>query len=196
MHLASIAILLLKIITTRSAQGISFKSQVLYAVVFAARYMDLFTHFVSIYNTLMKLIFIGTSLLILYLMKVQFKTSWDEKLDTFRIEYLILPCAVLSLLFHYQSRFNLMEILWAFSIYLEAVAIVPQLFQLTRTGEAETITSHYLFALGGYRALYLLNWTYRYFSERHFNDWIAVIAGLIQTALYADFFYVYVTKYF
>jgi ER lumen protein retaining receptor len=46
-------------------------------------------------------------------------------------------------------------------VFLESVAILPQLFQLTRTGEAETITTHYLFALGTYRALYLVNWIYR-----------------------------------
>ena len=54
-----------------------------------------------------------------------------------------------------------MEILWAFSIYLEAIGILPQLFMLQRTGEAETITTHYLFALGAYRALYVPNWVYR-----------------------------------
>jgi ER lumen protein retaining receptor len=54
-----------------------------------------------------------------------------------------------------------MEILWSFSIYLEAVGILPQLFMLQRTGEAETITTHYLFALGAYRALYVPNWVYR-----------------------------------
>ena len=47
------------------------------------------------------------------------------------------------------------EILWSFSIFLESVAILPQLFMLSRTGEAETITTHYLFALGAYRALYI-----------------------------------------
>lgn len=33
---------------------------------------------------------------------------------------------------------------------------------LSRTGNAETITAHYLFALGSYRALYIVNWIYRY----------------------------------
>ena len=33
---------------------------------------------------------------------------------------------------------------------------------MSRTGEADTITSDYLVALGGYRALYILNWIYRY----------------------------------
>lgn len=39
---------------------------------------------------------------------------------------------------------------------------MPQLFMLTKTGNAETITAHYLFALGLYRALYIVNWIYRY----------------------------------
>ena len=85
------------------------------------------------------------------------------------------------------------QILWTFSIYLEAVAILPQLFMITKTGEAETITSHYLFALGSYRGLYILNWIYRYYSEGFFDP-IAVIAGCIQTVLYCDFFYLYITK--
>ena len=58
-----------------------------------------------------------------------------------------------------------MEILWTFSIYLESVAILPQLFMVQKTGEAESITSHYLFALGSYRGLYILNWIYRYYFE-------------------------------
>ncbi|KAG9701964.1 hypothetical protein KCU59_g23236, partial [Aureobasidium melanogenum] len=85
--------------------------------------------------------------------------------------------------------------LWAFSIWLEAVAILPQLFMLQRTGEAETITTHYLFALGAYRALYIPNWIYRWFTEGHFEP-ISVIAGLVQTVLYSDFFYIYYTKVF
>jgi hypothetical protein len=52
--------------------------------------------------------------------------------------------------------------MWSFSIWLEAVAIFPQLFVLQRTGEAETITTHYLAALGIYRGLYIPNWIYRY----------------------------------
>ena len=84
--------------------------------------------------------------------------------------------------------------LWAFSIWLESVAILPQLFMLQRTGEAETITTHYLFALGAYRALYIPNWIYRYFVGEYVEI-IAVLAGIVQTVLYSDFFYIYWTKY-
>lgn len=70
---------------------------------------------------------------------------------------------------------------------------MPQLFMLSKTGSAETITAHYLFALGSYRALYILNWVYRYYTET-FLDPIAVVAGIVQTVLYTDFFYLYVTR--
>ena len=83
--------------------------------------------------------------------------------------------------------------LWAFSIWLESVAILPQLFMVQRTGTAETITTHYIFALGAYRALYIPNWIYRYFTSK-FWDPLSVIAGIIQTILYSDFFYIYYTK--
>ena len=115
------------------------------------------------------------------------RPTQDPAIDTLRLEYLIGPCALLALIFNY--RFELLEVLWAFSIYLESVAILPQLFMLQRTGEAETITTHYLFALGAYRALYIPNWVYRYFTEDTV-DAIAIVSGLVQTALYSDFFYV------
>ena len=70
---------------------------------------------------------------------------------------------------------------------------MPQLFMISKTGEAETITSHYLFALGSYRALYLFNWIYRYVFDDYL-DYIAVVAGIVQTLLYCDFFYLYIAK--
>lgn len=124
-------------------------------------------------------------------MKFKYKATYDANLDTFRIEYLLGGSAVMGLLLPYE--YSVVEVLWSFSIWLESVAILPQLFMLQRTGEAETITTHYLFALGAYRGLYLLNWVYRYITE-DYTDWIAWVAGLLQTALYSDFFYIYYTR--
>ena len=158
--------------------GLSFKTQLLYVVVFVTRYLDLLWSWVSLYNFVMKLFFIGSSCYILYLMKVKFRyasfhcavlrrmvansasrPTHDPSIDTFKIEYLVGPCVFLGLLFNYKFRIS--EILWSFSIFLESVAIFPQLFLLQRTGEAESITTHYLAALGAYRAFYIPNWIYR-----------------------------------
>lgn len=190
-HLGAILILLLKMWKTRSVAGISGKSQILFAIVFTTRYLDLFTSFISMYNTCMKLFFIASMYFTIYLMYFKFKATYDSNHDTFRVEFLIVPVGGLAFLVNHE--FAPLEILWTFSIYLESVAILPQLFMVSKTGEAETITSHYLFALGSYRALYLLNWIYRYYAEGFF-DLIAVVAGVVQTILYCDFFYLYITK--
>ncbi|XP_070166836.1 ER lumen protein-retaining receptor [Polyergus mexicanus] len=190
-HLLAIIILLLKIWKTRSCAGISGKSQILFSIVYTTRYLDLFTTFISAYNTFMKVIFIVASLATVFLMYIKFKATYDHNHDTFRIEFLVLPALVLALLINHELSF--VEVLWTFSIYLESVAILPQLFLVSKTGEAESITSHYLFALGSYRGLYLFNWVYRYYAEDHY-DLIAIVAGLVQTVLYCDFFYLYITK--
>ncbi|XP_013143647.1 PREDICTED: ER lumen protein-retaining receptor [Papilio polytes] len=190
-HLLAIIILLIKIWKTRSCAGISGKSQILFAIVYTSRYLDLLTTFVSAYNTIMKIVFVVASYATVYLMYVKFKATYDHNHDTFRIEFLLIPSAILALLIN--REFTVLEVLWTFSIYLESVAILPQLFLVSKTGEAESITSHYLFALGSYRGLYLLNWIYRYFVEDHY-ELIAIVAGVIQTVLYCDFFYLYITK--
>jgi len=190
-HLFAIIILLLKIWTTRSCAGISGKSQILFALVFVARYLDVVYHYVSVYNTSMKIIYLVASIGTVYLMYSRFRATYDHNHDTFRLEFLIIPSALLALVINHDFAF--IEVAWTFSIYLEAVAILPQLFMVSKTGEAETITSHYLFALGSYRALYIINWVYRYHTEG-FYDIIATVAGIVQTVLYCDFFYLYITK--
>jgi len=190
-HLLAIIILLLKIWKTRSCAGISGKSQILFSLVYITRYLDLFTNYISLYNSFMKIVFIGSSLATLYLMYAKFKATYDRNHDTFRIEFLLIPVTLLGLLVNHE--FTPLEVLWTFSIYLESVAILPQLFLVSKTGEAETITSHYLMALGSYRALYLINWIWRYYFEG-FYDLIAIVAGIVQTVLYCDFFYLYVTR--
>lgn len=190
-HLLAIFVLLAKIWTTRQCKGISGKSQVLYAIVFTTRYLDLFFSFVSYYNTIMKVVFIASTYATIVLIFWKFRATYDSEDDSFRAEVLVIPAAGLAVLVNHE--FSVFEILWTFSIYLESVAIMPQLFMITKTGEAETITSHYLFALGSYRALYIANWIWRYYSEG-FYDIIAIVAGCVQTLLYCDFFYLYITK--
>ena len=41
-----------------------------------------------------------------------------------------------------------LQVLWTFSIYLEAVAILPQLVLLQRTQNIDNLTGNYVFLLG------------------------------------------------
>ncbi|KTG07171.1 hypothetical protein cypCar_00025168 [Cyprinus carpio] len=173
-HLAAIIILLLKIWKSRSCAGISGKSQILFALVFTTRYLDLLTSFISLYNTCMKIIYVGCAYATVYLIYGKFRATYDGNHDTFRVEFLVVPVGGLAFLVNHD--FSPLE-----------------LFMISKTGEAETITTHYLFCLGVYRALYLFNWIWRFYSEGFF-DMIAIVAGVVQTILYCDFFYLYITK--
>merc|ERR1712176_1230216 len=190
-HLFAILLLLAKIWKSKSVAGLSGKSQVLYFIVFLTRYLDLFSVYISLYNTVMKIIYLSGSLVTCYFIYGKFAASHNRDDDKFRMIFIIVPAAGLAALVHHQ--FSPSEVLWTFSVYLEAVAIIPQLQMIADTGEAEVITSHYLFFLGIYRFLYLGNWVYRYHTEDYF-DKIVVVAGCIQTVLYLDFFYLYITK--
>lgn len=53
------------------------------------------------------------------------------------------------------------------------------------------MTAHYIASLGGYRALYLINWMWRYFSEDNYSQWLIWTAGFVQNVVYAEFFYYY-----
>uniref|UniRef100_A0A1B0AA39 ER lumen protein-retaining receptor n=1 Tax=Glossina pallidipes TaxID=7398 RepID=A0A1B0AA39_GLOPL len=142
-HVFAIIILLLKIWKTRSCAGISGKSQVLFALVYLTRYLDLFTTYVSLYNSVMKVIFLASSGATVYLMYVKFKATYDHNHDSFRVEFLFVPCVLLSLLINHD--FTVMEVLWTFSIYLESVAILPQLFMVIFGIHIKTAAGDFLF---------------------------------------------------
>jgi hypothetical protein len=70
-------------ISSLPTPGISFKTQALYVTVFVSRYLDLFTTWISLYNFIMKIFFIGSSIYILYLMKVRFRYVHTHPFHTF-----------------------------------------------------------------------------------------------------------------
>eukprot|EP00287_Rhodomonas_sp_CCMP768_P004596 CAMPEP_0196718058 /NCGR_PEP_ID=MMETSP1091-20130531/1347_1 /TAXON_ID=302021 /ORGANISM="Rhodomonas sp., Strain CCMP768" /LENGTH=166 /DNA_ID=CAMNT_0042058627 /DNA_START=340 /DNA_END=840 /DNA_ORIENTATION=+ len=152
---------------------------------------------------MMKIFFISATALTVYWMVTKYKLSYDLDNDLLHgdgsffgygaphgvLAYIILPCFLLALI--WNEGFEAFEILWAFSIYLEAVAILPQLFMLQKTKEGEAFTLLYIFCVGAYRALYIINWVYRYSTENHYWQPLVWTAGVVQTLLYADFFYYY-----
>lgn len=204
MHLLSIIILGMKINNTRSCSGISLKSQILYFIVYASRYLDFFVmlkwDLLHIYNALMKIFFIASEACILYFIVKKYRASYDPRMDSFRIALLLIPSVVLSFILVDTSQTKtsfgvIREYFWTFSLLVEAVAILPQLFMLQKTGEAESITTHYLLCLGLYRVFYLLNWIWRWIIGERI-DGLALLAGIVQTAVYSDFFWVYYKRVF
>ena len=74
----------------------------MFAMVFLTRYLDLVTTFISLYNTVMKIVFIFTSLATVYLIYLKFKATYDSNHDTFRVEFIVVPVAGLAVLVNHE----------------------------------------------------------------------------------------------
>ncbi|ADM11759.1 ER lumen protein retaining KDEL receptor 2 [Encephalitozoon intestinalis ATCC 50506] len=198
LHVASKIVLITKITKTRSCSGLSLKTQFLYAMVFVFRYIDLLDLHVEspleVYNFIMKILFIGFQVLILFLMRFKYFSTYDKKWDKFNILVLIIPCFVLSLYFARDSgSFSkyVPKVLYISSLFLESVSILPQLVQLQEAGESETMTSKYILLLGLYRASYTVYFIVKRFYNIRNTGNIPIACGIVQTLLYMDFFAVY-----
>lgn len=207
LHLASFVSLLYILLTKKSCAGISVRTQEIYLLVFLTRYVDVFWNFLSMYNTTMKVLFIAVTTFTIYLMRFHgevSRTASDESDSTTMVLGMFFACLVLAVIYNEvplaksflcQDMLSTcaVTVLWAFSHYLEAVAILPQLRLTFRKKIVDNLTSHYIFALGSYRAFYLANFVYRYFvdpvSSRAFV--VKCATAVVQTVLYVRFFVMY-----
>ncbi|KAJ8926679.1 hypothetical protein NQ314_020928 [Rhamnusium bicolor] len=101
LHVFAITILLLKILRSKSCAGISGRSQILFALVYTTRYLDLNVYY-SLYNTLMKILFITASYTALILIFWVYRTTYQHKKDVFLTEILIIPSFIMAIWFNHE----------------------------------------------------------------------------------------------
>lgn len=191
-------ILLRRLISARNSQGISLGTQMLYLIVCLARYNDLLTTFYSLYNSGMKIVYISFQLsIIYYIRKYDIGDLQDQ--DTFPyMKCIVMPCSILAILTHIVTGVylddlffrNVQGLLWIFSIYLEALTILPQLSLLKKYRIVENLTANYVFLIGFYRFMYIINWVYRTYHEPSYRHHYGVYAaGMVHVLLHIEFFY-------
>ncbi|PSS28452.1 hypothetical protein M430DRAFT_63574 [Amorphotheca resinae ATCC 22711] len=199
-HTLSKCILIWAIHSNSSAEGISLITQAFYCLVFISRYLDFFAYFtLSLWNTVLKAFYILSSLYIIFLMlRVYARTREREKawkLGGICLTVSAVGAPFLMLVARDKSQYGFVEVSWIFSIILESVCVLPQLLLLRQTTVPTVIDSYYLLTLGSYRAFYILNWIWR---EVDINDRkpdpISVVFGILQTAFYIDFAWVYYSR--
>ncbi|KAF2236345.1 hypothetical protein EV356DRAFT_498334 [Viridothelium virens] len=207
-HALSKVILIWAIHWNRSAEGVSLITQTLYTLVFVTRYSDLWLphridlpsphHALWYWNLVLKLLYIATSLYtVVIMMKVFARTREREKawkMGTYCLGAAIVSAPFICMTFEDKQKWTFFEMLWTFSIILESVCVLPQLLLLRQTTVPTVIDSYYLVTLGSYRAFYILNWIVRVAKESGYWDPISWIFGVVQTALYLDFAWVYWTR--
>lgn len=186
LHLIAATALLMKIWVCQDCSGLSGQTQLLMAIIYTTRYLDLFDgRFISYENSVCKIMYLTLGYCTVLSIYGFFRKSYERQYDTFRTEILISACMIIALLINYT--FETIEVFWTFSMYLDAVALLPQFHFISKAGHVHKHVFWYITALGLYRALYICHWVYRYMHTNEF-DKLSVASGLIQFLLYLDFF--------
>ncbi|GAB4852521.1 hypothetical protein Ancab_016736 [Ancistrocladus abbreviatus] len=200
-HALGISVLIYKLTKERTCAGLSLKSQELTAMFLAVR---LYCSYVMEYDihTVLDTATLATTLWVIYMIRFKLRSTYMVEKDNLAIYYVVIPCAVLSLLIHPSTSHNIVNrISWAFCVYLEAVSVLPQLRVMQNTKIVEPFTAHYVFALGVARFLSCAHWVLQVVDTRGrlltalgYGMWpsMVLLSEVVQTFILADFCYYYV----
>ncbi|KAG5390696.1 hypothetical protein IGI04_032237 [Brassica rapa subsp. trilocularis] len=203
-HAVGISVLIYKLTKEKTCAGISLKTQELTALFLAVR---LYCSFVMEFDlhTLLDSATLATTLWVIYMIRFNLRPTYMEDKDNFAIYYVVVPCAVVSLLIHPSTRHHIINrLFWAFCVYLEAVSVLPQLRVMQNTKIVEPFTAHYVFALGIARFLSCAHWILQVLDTRGrlltalgYGLWplMVLLSEIIQTFILADFCYYYVQRF-
>ncbi|CAK8537219.1 unnamed protein product [Lathyrus sativus] len=100
-------------------------------------------------HTMVDLIFLLSTLLVIWLIRFKLKSSYIKEFDNMRLSFLVVPYTILAILVHpYTKHIWIARVLCAFSVYLETISILPQLRYMQKAKIVETLTGYYVFSLG------------------------------------------------
>lgn len=213
-------LLIFKMWKGKTSKGVSLKTLELYAVVFAVRILSIMRHQGYLpydktgdwfYHAVECLSFIAVCLSI-YSIFFPLLPTYDEKYDLFGnlhipkelgAVYLLIPCVVLAVIFHPSLNHEwFSDVCWTVSMYLESVAMLPQLYMFQRQageegGTVEALMGHMVFALGFSRVFELVFWvaSFRELSDHagsKASGWLVLLTQIAHVGIMADFFYYYI----
>ncbi|KAL2180475.1 ER lumen protein retaining receptor-domain-containing protein [Thermothelomyces heterothallicus CBS 202.75] len=194
-HITAKCILVFSIHRNRSSEGVSLLTQLFYTLVFVTRYTDLFEESFA-WNYFFKVFYLLSSFYTIAIMRFVYPRTREREV-AWKLSALILTGSLflspfIMLIFDPSRMWGFREWLWVFSQVLESVCVLPQLLLLRQTTVPTVITSFYIVFLGSYRGLYLINWILKELDTNMKKpNPISVIFGVVQTALYLDFAWVY-----
>jgi len=206
-HTLGIVILVYKVQVQNTCAGISRKSQELFAIFLGVRlYCSLVME--KDMHTVIDLFTLAATGFVLVSLSAKHRHSYSAEFDAFNNLFIIVPAALLALVVHPgTNHFLLNRILWAFCVYIEAVAVLPQLLMMQKMKVVEALTANYVFALGVSRFISCLHWIifmYRFGIKEFIGApsqrkeaaplWmlIVLLSEIVQTGILADFCYLYI----
>ncbi|KEP67367.1 UNVERIFIED_CONTAM: ER lumen protein retaining receptor, putative [Hammondia hammondi] len=204
----SFLMVVLKIEATKSVAGVSLKMIECYVVLIFARLCSIipFEGYLPydrsgdwLYQCVEALSFLlaGT---VVYLCRRRYASTYDVGGDTLNHLFLIVPAALLALLFHPSlNAFMPADFAWTFALYLEAVAVLPQLFMFQKQGKVEPFTTHFLAAQALSQVFSFIFWVSSYSELNSAQNTLKSYVGhwvigmqVMQLIVMGDFIYHYI----
>jgi ER lumen protein retaining receptor len=186
-HVIAIGIILYQLHIKQNGKDISIKTQELLLVTYAARYLDLMTTYYSMYNCLMKVIYLTAAIWTLKMVHFpngNLRCTITRAGDSFKHwKYIFLPCIIV--VFFLPHGHSMLDFCWTFSILLEPFALVPQLYMIYNSHwDVEMKVKIYVWLISLYRAMYIVNWVYRSYHEMYYrHHYIVYTCGLIHALI-------------
>lgn len=185
LHLGGMVFGLAAVFGPGSVEGFSRKTQLLFQTVYVTRYLDVFTEPQGTYLLFFKVTFNAITALMLFAFG-KLKDTYDTSVDSCNLLAIYLPTALVAYLS--SAGTSLQRELWAYSEFLEPLALVPQYIMCYRVATVRPVVILYVLAVGGYRLLYVCNWIYkRYKWHGQYHDYISWFGGVLESVLFFDF---------
>jgi len=142
---------------------------------------------------------LGCLVYLLYSVHKTYVHTYQEEHDSCESKGLLVPCVVLAFFVHGDfNRSPLFDMIWAASLNMETLALIPQLWMLSSIGgQVDRATSHFIACEVMACVCRLIFWWYAHEEQ----EWRVaalhiLICHIIQLILYADFSYYYVKAFF
>jgi ER lumen protein retaining receptor len=221
--LVSFALLVLKVWLNKNVAGISLKTLQAYALVFAARLSSILVYegylpydrsgdwFYQATEVLALALVIGLVVAVTFV----FNRSYGRGADSFGakyippqlgVVYLVAPALLLAILLHPSLNGNwLTDVAWTFALYLEAVAILPQLymFQKAMDKEIEPFTANFVFLVAVARMMHFVFWlsSFHELNDKYATHFggkypghLVLLSQMVNLLLMGDYIYYYMAS--
>ena len=199
-QLLASGILLYRIWSVRSIYGLSLDTQMCFLFATVSRCVwtintrivesNLFLAVVAVIELLASL---GSSIFLVY---VFLKLGHTTTLTSPKLlsAYSLVPIALLfSVIINPGESFKITsQVLVAFTMYVEAIALVPQLWLIRKMDDVEALTSHYLGLLVIARLVRMGFWIVMFMEGQRFLG--LFLADVLHTVLSADYLYLWIRK--
>jgi len=193
-HFCASCILLYKITHHKSIYGLSIDTQIAYLTAVICRCIWVMeTRLVETVFAYLELVLsTGVAFVLCYFVYKYQHTTTKQSVSYLRI-YVTAPLAMLlAFFFHPGEDWISMQILVSYTMYMEAMGLLPQLWLMRKMHEVEPLTSHYVGLLVVARIIRMMFWVKLFVLGEHFVQ--LLIADMVHALFSADYLWLWLKK--